>query len=305
MNEKSKHIIGSLLLTAAASFVHQNAAALENQDTGFSELKLPSRGDQFIKGLIKRSFKNVLTVRKNGEISVIADHRSHSSHSSHSSHRSGSSGSHYSHSSHRSSSYSGGGSSTRSTNSSSTSKSTVNSLYSSPTPKKTVANYELGDRTLKKGLYGHDMVELITLLENTFYLRKGIAKKQNGYYLYNEDVKTAVGHFQSDASLPVSGEADSNTVSSLKTWSKSKTTIQLGVRDLALSENGHDVDELIRLLTIVGFAPDPSLLTKSGNHYIFTSDVKRALEMFQAYSNLTVTGTTDIPTVNKLNALAK
>jgi len=35
------------------------------------------------------------------------------------------------------------------------------------------------------------MEELITLLENNLYLRKGTAKKQNGYWLYNDDVKSA------------------------------------------------------------------------------------------------------------------
>ena len=149
------------------------------------------------------------------------------------------------------------------------------------------------------------MEELITLLENNLYLRKGTAKKQNGYWLYNDDVKSAVGRFQTDASLPVNGEVDSKTVSSLKSWSKSKTTVQLGVRDLALSENGFDVDELVRLLTAAGFAPDSSKLSKSGNHYVFTADIKRALELFQAYNNLSVTGTTDNSTVNKLKALAK
>ena len=158
MNDKSKRIIKSLLLSAAASFLHQGATASEMQEESYPDVSLPESGQKFIKGLVRRTFKSVLTVRKNGEISVIDQHRSQSSHRSHSSHRSGSSGSHYSHSSHRSSSYSGG---------SSSSSSSRSSLYSAPTPKKTVATYELGDRKLKKGLYGNDVGELITFLENT------------------------------------------------------------------------------------------------------------------------------------------
>ncbi len=295
MNDNSKKILRSLLLTAAASFLHHGASAAENLESDIPDSLLPENGNKFIKGLANRSFKNVLTIRKNGEIDLLAAHQSHRSHSSHSSHRSSSgSGSHYSHSSHISSSYSSGSSST-----------TQSSLYSTQTPKKTIANYELGDRTLKKGLYGHDMEELITLLENNLYLRKGIAKKQSGYWLYNDDVKSAVERFQTDASLPVNGETDSKTASSLKSWSKYRTTVQLGVRELSLSENGFDVDELVRLLTAAGVAPDSSKLSKSGNHYVFTADIKRALELFQAYNNLTVTGTTDVATVNKLKALGK
>ncbi|MBP3257149.1 MAG: peptidoglycan-binding protein [Bacteroidales bacterium] len=305
MNDKSKLILRSLLLTAAASFLHQNATAAENLETVLPDIKLPDKGDKFIRGLARRSFKNVLTVRKNGDISVIADHRSHRSHSSHSSHRSGNSGSHYSHTSHRSSSYSGGGSSTTRSSGSSTSRSSVNSLYSAPSPKKTIANYVLGDRVLKKGLYGADMEELINLLELNLYLRVGVPKKQNGYWLFNDDVRNALMNFQKDASLSVTGTTDQQTITKLRTWKNQNTTIQLGVRDLALSEKGFDVDELVRLLTAAGFAPDPSKLSKNGNHYIFTADIKRALELFQAYNNLTVTGTTDIPTVTKLKALAK
>ena len=149
------------------------------------------------------------------------------------------------------------------------------------------------------------MDELISLLELNLYLREGVAKKQGGYWLFNDDVYTALINFQKDASLPVTGTTDSETIAKLRSWKVTNTTIVLGVRNLALSMNGTDVDELVRLLSTVGFAPDPSKLTKSGDHYIFTADIKRAIEMFQAYNSLTVSGTTDVPTVNKLKALSK
>jgi len=298
MNDKSIKIIRALLISAATSFVHHVSLAADVKDITSPNLGKSDDGEEFLKKVANRSFKNVLTVRKNGDVDLLAahsSHRSHSSHSSHSSHRSGSSSGHYSHSSHTSSSYRG--------TSSSSSYSSSSSVTTAP--KKTIANYELGDRTLKSGLYGHDMEALIKLLEDNLYIRKGSAKKQNGYWLFDNNIKKAVSQFQTDASLTVNGEVDSQTISKLRSWSKNKTTIELGVRDLSLSEYGNDVDELVRMLTAAGYAPDPSKLTKNDGHYVFTADIKRAVEMFQAFNGLTVNGTTDTATVNKLKALAK
>lgn len=298
MNDKSIKIIRALLISAATSFVHHVSLAADAKDITSPSYGKSDDGEEFLKKVANRSFKNVLTVRKNGDVDLLAahsSHRSHSSHSSHSSHRSGSSSGHYSHSSHTSSSYRG--------TSSSSSYSSTSSVTTAP--KKTIANYELGDRTLKSGLYGHDMEALIKLLEDNLYIRKGSAKKQNGYLLFDNNIKKAVSQFQTDASITVNGEVDTQTISKLRAWSKNKTTIELGVRDLSLSEYGNDVDELVRMLTAAGYAPDPSKLTKNDGHYVFTADIKRAVEMFQAFNGLTVNGTTDTATVNKLKALAK
>ena len=306
MNDKSIKIIRALLISAATSFVHHVSLATEAKDVTLPSLGKSDDGEEFLKKVANRSFKNVLTVRKNGDVDLLAahtSHRSHSSHSSHSSHRSGSSSGHYSHSSHTSSSYRGTSSSSSYSSSSSSSYSSSSSVTTAP--KKTIANYELGDRTLKSGLYGHDMEALIELLEDNLYIRKGSAKKQEGYWLFDNNIKKAVSQFQTDASLTVNGEVDSQTILKLRTWSKNKTTIDLGVRDLSLSEYGNDVDELVRMLTLAGYAPDPSKLTKNDGHYIFTADIKRAVEVFQAFNGLTVNGTTDTATVNKLKALAK
>ena len=298
MNDKSIKIIRALLISAATSFVRHVSLAADAKDITSPIYGKSDDGEEFLKKVANRSFKNVLTVRKNGDVDLLAahsSHRSHSSHSSHSSHRSGSSSGHYSHSSHTSSSYRG--------TSSSSSYSSTSSVTTAP--KKTIANYELGDRTLKSGLYGHDMEALIKLLEDNLYIRKGSAKKQNGYLLFDNNIKKAVSQFQTDASITVNGEVDAQTISKLRAWSKNKTTIELGVRDLSLSEYGNDVDELVKMLTAAGYAPDPSKLTKNDGHYVFTADIKRAVEMFQAFNGLTVNGTTDTATVNKLKALAK
>ena len=111
--------------------------------------------------------------------------------------------------------------------------------------------------------------------------------------------------FQNDANLSATGNADSKTVSQLKAWDVSKTTVILGVRDLALGNSGTDVAELIQLLTKAGYAPDPDKLEYSQGKPKMTEDIAMAVKMFQAYNGLPVTGNPDSITINKLKLSAQ
>lgn len=315
MKRPSKNILKTLLFSAAMSLIHGSAKA-DKATTGLP-LSLGDIGDgsQFgeVNNLKRKVIKNVYTIKKDGELKMIASHRSHSSHRSH---RSGSGGygshsSHVSHSSHSSSTYGGSShySSTHIRQGSSSRSSTPNSLYSTPsTPKKTIETYSLGDRTLSSGLYGADVTELTMLLVSKNYLNRNLVATKSGHSLFDANVVTAVKNFQKDANLSQTGKVDSNTAAKLQSWSSSNTTIRLGVRDLAYSDTeieGYDVTELVELLKKAGYAPNPELIKKNGDKTVFTEDIATAVKMFQAYNGLPVTGEVDSNTLTKLRAKAK
>jgi len=143
---------------------------------------------------------------------TFMSHRSHRSHSSHRSHYSSSSGS--SSSSSRSSR-----SSSRSSSSSSSSSSSGNSYsnsLSSPNKTLTLPN-KLGSRTLRLGMSGADVTELINILLNKNYLVIGDGTKYvTGIYTYDSVVKSAVESFQSDKGITIDGICASVTVYYLK-----------------------------------------------------------------------------------------
>ena len=310
MKNLRKKILRSILLSSVLSFLSPNAEAapvnvnLDNDKNDDQDL---------INSLKSKIQKNVLKLVNNGDVKLIAAHRSHRSHRSHSSHRSSSSGSSYrsSGSSYRSSgsSYRSSGSSYRSSGSSYNSSSITSSsnLYSKPaTPTKTAETYLLGDRTLKEGIYGNDVTSLVNLLVSKKYLHKDNVTKRSGYAVYDSNVKNAVVRFQNDALISNVGVVTTETISKLKSWDANKTTLVLGVRDLELNDSGDDVDMLIKLLTNAGFAPDPLKLEyDSKGKSKMTSDIKMAIKLFQAHHNLATTGNVDFPTLKKLKTYSK
>lgn len=305
MKNKSKKIIRTLLLSATVALLHGSAKA-DSKKTLSLDLDLGlgngnaspevSKGPQPI-------VKNMYKILRSGDVKLIAGHRSHSSHRSsrggHYSHSSSSS--HRSHSSHRSS---GGGS--HYSHSSSTYGSGSRSSVYTPPPK-TAGDYSLGDRTLSTGIHGSDVDQLVPYLVRYYYLKDGIVSKKGGYYVYDSNVVNAVKHFQKDAGLTQDGKLTASAVSTLKSWSASRTTIPLGFRELsaAAETSGFDVDELVQLLINAGYSPDPAKLKKSSSHYVFTDDILTAIKMFQAYNGIQPNGELNSATLSKLKTFEK
>ena len=291
MSKITKRIIKSLLLTSVLSLVQTNMKAqnpflpqFESEDDDSDQM-----------GEIKRKvLKNVVKVSPSGRLSMVDGHRSHSSHRSHYSSRSG----HGSHSSHYSSSHT------------SHYSSSVSSLYSPPstTPKKTAktpATYSLGDRTIKNGIYGADVDKLVNLLVSNYYLKKTSFSKKSNYTLYDAKIVSAVKHFQNDAGLPPTGNVDSSTAIALQAWDNSKTTIDIGFRDMEDGICGYDVTQLVALLTSAGYAPESTKMEYKSGNAVFNSELAMALKMFQAYNHLEPTGILDTQTINKLKVYKK
>lgn len=284
MSKIRKNILRSILLTSVLSLIGSNADASPIEANTSND----NNDDQDILNKLKNKVqKNVLKMGNNGDVKLIAAHRSHRSHSSH---RSSSSGG-----------YRSSGSSYRSSSSSSS------SFYSKPaTPAKTIATYQLGDRTLKEGIYGNDVTSLVNLLVTKKYLHQDRVTKRSGYAVYDANVKNAIIRFQNDARISNDGVATSETISQLRSWDSNKTTLVLGVRDLDLNDSGDDVNMLIQLLTNAGFAPDPTKLEyDSKGKAKMTSDIMMGIKIFQAHHKLPTSGYVDFETLKKLKAYSR
>lgn len=303
MKTKAKKIIRNILIGAVASLYHTDAQAAENSTLPLLEGLNGDDQESAVSALKNKIIKNVLQVKKNGETKLIAGHRSHMSHRS----GGGGGGGHYSHASH----YSGyGGGSSRRNSHSSPGSSSYGTTYSAPKPTpKTYKTYNLGDRTLKSGLYGNDVSKLVSLLVSKNYMNSSWITMQNGYPIYNARVVSAVKRFQKDAGRSQDGVMTASLATTLENWDKNKTTLVLGIRNLehnGVSElAGNDVNELIALLRSAGFPPDPSKLKYNGSKAVFTKDIETAVKLFQAYNGLTPNGKVDETTISKLKAVAK
>ena len=187
---------------------------------------------------------------------------------------------------------------------SSSSSSGISGLYSAPKAK-TAADYSLGERTIKSGIYGSDVKALSDLLVSKHYLKKNQIKTKSGYPLYDATMAAAIKHFQNDAGITKSGSVDNVTQMALQTWDENKTTIDLGFRDFTEGMSGFDVTTLLKLLTAAGYAPDPNKVEYRNGHAVFNSEIMTALKMFQAYNKLETTGIPDNPTIAKLKSFKK
>lgn len=299
MKYKAKKLIRNILIGAVASLYNTNTHAKENS----AALVLDNLNDDdkkdAVNALKNKIYRNVLQITKKGDAKLIAGHRSHMSHRS----GGGGGGGHYSHASHYSS-YGGSGGHNSHMSHSSSSYTPV----SRPAPK-TYKTYSLGDRTLKKGLYGNDVSELTTLLISKQYLNSSWITMQNGYPVYNSYVTKAIKRFQKDAGIKQNGIANSTTISKLRDWDSNKSTLVLGIRDISYNKDqnmaGNDVDELIVLLRNAGYPPNPAKLEYNNGKAVYTKDIETAVKLFQAYNNLEPNGIVDDGTINKLKVAAK
>lgn len=311
MKKLARNIIHKALLGAIFTLFHPSES--QAGDVGNFDIEGLNNDDanDVVNASKASPYNDVYMINSNGEGRYVSMHRSHSSHRSHRSSNTG----HSSHSSHSSSSnsyhYSSSTGSSSSSSKSATSKST--SLYSgsltstqSAQKANTLDSYNLGDRTLGVDMKGRDVNRLVNLLSRNYYIRESWVKKDNDYFIYNSIVSDAVKRFQKDAGIKITGSVDSSTASTLESWNCAKTiTIKLGVRDININDSGVDVDELIALLGKTGYAPDPSKIkTTDDGRTIYTEDIKTAVEFFQTYNDLDVTGIADERTVKKLREVA-
>lgn len=305
MKDSAKHKLKTILLSAIAALTHNNANA-ETLNSFSLDFNKDQDAFDFNTNRWSRVYKNVARIDKNGEINYIASHRSHMSHRSS---RGGGGGSSYGHRSHYSHYSSRGGGSSHYSSSSSYSRSSNSTPAAVKPHVKTPGEYSYGDRTLKTGIYGSDVTSLTGYLANALYLKRSKIAEKSGYSLYDATVVAAVKHFQKDAGLAQTGIADNETLTKLKSWDSSNTSVDLGMRELSFyesrTEKGTDVTELVNLLTKAGFAPDPTKIVMSNGKTEYTKDIATAVRLFQAYKNLTVTGTADEATINALRSKTK
>tara|TARA_Y100000813_G_scaffold161689_1_gene122213 strand:+ start:4926 stop:5555 length:630 start_codon:yes stop_codon:yes gene_type:complete len=197
-------VLGSLTTLfnkdSSAKIIHENFESLDNKVDLSSEPK---------KDL---SLKLKINFNDNGEVEY-SNHRSHRSHQSHRSHYSSNSG-HHSHFSHYSSSTGGtsGGNS-------------VGGSYYNPggsynnTYNSSPIGYSLGSRTIKKGMSGKDVTEVINILLKTQYLTmKDGSKKAYGSYTYEGVLYEQVKRFQKDVGLNADGIIGPKTIYYLKKY---------------------------------------------------------------------------------------
>lgn len=285
MKKSSKNLIKTLLLSAIASIAHNGNANAETKSV--KVLNFDFNENETVKhDVFKHNvFKNVIKIKSNGDVMEVSSHRSHRSHSSHRSSNSG----HYSHSS-SSNSYRSGNS------------------YSSgvSTPAKTVDTYELGDRTLRRGLYGKDVTTLTGLLVTKHYLNPNSISMRGKHADYDSKVEDAIKNFQNDSGMGIDGVADANVIAKLKNWDESKTTLVLGVRDLSQNDYGDDVNELVALLSKAGYPPDQNKYEYTENGKLkITEDIVMAVKVFQAYNKIRVTGLVNTETIEFLKKAAR
>lgn len=291
MKRKSKLLIKSLLLSATLSLLpnHADAVLLSPVDGDDDDAILPDE-------LKAPVWHNVMKIGNDGNMTGVESHRSHRSHSSHSSHRSGSSGHRSHYSSRVNSHYSSATTTTRSTGASTTK--TATTFYSAPA--KTYKTYTLGDRTLRRGMYGSDVSELVKLLKDNGYLHPSHNASQSGYALYDAEVEQAVKYLQEELGQSSADGIFSSVDGKQLTPSQHR---RIGTRDLSVDDTGDDVAELIRLLTQAGFAPDTAAVQPGSNTY--GAAVVYAVMEFQASVGLSATGVADAATIKALQAKAR
>lgn len=183
--------------------------------------------------------------------------------------------------------------------------------------------------TLKRGMSGSQVSNLVEALAETDYLNAKDVTNVKGNYIYDETVEHAVEHFQRDLGLRQDGVYDTALDDILFSfWRPELTSCRLGKRKLSASnpKAGPDVDVLIDILNEAGFPPDPKKLkhsekteytdevklkfAKAGSakgeeismrsHHYYSKDIEKALMAFQAFHGIKPTGELNSTTLKAL-----
>jgi hypothetical protein len=207
MANKLTSLLRKVFLGSLAGIAASNSTTA-NTPTTFLE---PNENENKFESILNRkpdlSPKLLLKKTTNDEWSFVS-HRSHRSHSSHRSHYS---------------SYSGGGGSNNSTPTNNSNNSGISPNYNSNSNSgtsntgTTSTALQLGARTLKRGMSGTDVTELVNILLRKKYLKMDHGGSQvTGSYTFDETIEGAVKKFQSDNGLTSDGVCGSTTIYYLK-----------------------------------------------------------------------------------------
>jgi murein L,D-transpeptidase YcbB/YkuD len=195
--------ISSLIASQGLTASTYDLSKLKEKDDGQTEAKVKKDNSQ--KFLLKF---------QSDDSYLIAGHRSHASHASHASHRSSST---YSGSSYGTSSKSYSTPTPTSVPSNTSTSSNNVEVKSRNNSTDTTSNsYEtinLGDRILKKGMIGNDVLQLEKILIEKNFLTEN---PNNESMLFDERIENAVISFQKSIGLLADGVVGSKTVSHLK-----------------------------------------------------------------------------------------
>jgi murein L,D-transpeptidase YcbB/YkuD len=202
MANKLTNLLRKVFLGSLAGIAASNTATANTNFT-FPE---PNENENKFESALNRkpdlSPKLLLKKTSNDEWAFMS-HRSHRSHSSHRSHYSSYSGS-------------GSGNSTPKSNPGIQPNYNNNSSPSTSSGTSTTA-LQLGARTLKKGMSGTDVTELVNILLRKKYLKLDDGGTVvTGSYTIDETIEGAVKKFQSDNGLTSDGVCGSTTIYYLK-----------------------------------------------------------------------------------------
>lgn len=204
MTNKLTNLLRKVFLGSLAGIAASNTSTANTNIAVFE----PTEADNKVESLLNRkpdlSPKLLLKKTSNDEWAFMS-HRSHRSHSSHRSHYS---------------SYSGGGSG----NSTPKSNSGIQPNYnnnsnsgSSTSSGSSTTALQLGARTLKRGMSGTDVTELVNILLRKKYLKLDDGSTMvTGSYTFDATIEGAVKKFQSDNGLTSDGVCGSTTIYYLK-----------------------------------------------------------------------------------------
>lgn len=186
------------------------------------------------------------------------------------------------------------------------------------------------EKTLKRGMSGSQVTNLVVGLDNADYLNAEDVTNVKGNYIYDEAVEKAVVHFQNDLGIRMNGVYDTVLDEILFSfWRPEYTSCRLGNRMLTTSQPkaGADVDLLIEILNEAGFPPDSTKLRlskkveftvnekrmfdKAGSskgevyagtqHHYYSKDIEKALMAFQAFNGIKPSGELNAATVRALS----